>query len=391
MPSVIVVFVVFRAAHRLEKTRRKICPARVVDTNAGLMKISTEHLKLKLPTKLTSAERRFQVLASLYKGKLPGDIEDAIHRAQSKKHATINKVPFLDAVSMLLKYPPIKDAFERQVGLRQKYVEWSEVEGRGATSPAVLRWFYEVLVSTAKASSDLNTNVFNRNVGVGVQRHSGPVPFFKQIGILVAGARGPDPGRMSKVSMGTQILNTVPWSKAMENKLRKFVEIANIMGTMGAPKTFEDWIDEVERATKQMPQSQTLGYKWLWLMRSKLICNMRAAQIKGLRLSSVRRILSSTFEKGFPDQKRWLWKVGRFGASRNKAATMGEVFDRLGYSDSPELLTMHLCLIGARAVQQVPADKLKAQRKRLGQKLQSLRKSWKIWPHPATLVREVGK
>ncbi len=133
---------------------------------------------------------RMAVLLDVYRGTLPGDLDDMIHRR--RRHPDLYTAhPVLMLASSALKYGPARDAFE--VVVRRL------VPAARPRSPLVMltsRLLYDVLTQTAVALQGVDMATWVLNCGHGVARHSGFLPWLQRQGVLTkCGASSPGIGR----------------------------------------------------------------------------------------------------------------------------------------------------------------------------------------------------
>ena len=126
------------------------------------------------------------------------------------------------------------------------------------------------------------------------------------------------------------------------------------------------------------------SYTEAWTVRTLLIGRMRSNGVKRLKMAGHMSI--SHFQGMFPDECRWLT---RFGWSHGQRATLAGLFNRLGYKQPPELLSMWLCLLCNHAFDAFSANQLEARKRALRAALMQYHDDHAMWPHPLVLVKLV--
>ena len=102
---------------------------------------------------------------------------------------------------------------------------------------------------------------------------------------------------------------------------------------------------------------------------------MRALNIHRLAMGKG-SVSMKDFARGFPDQRAY---CRRFGVDGRRWSDVDAVFKRLGFTGPPELLTMHLCVLGS-ALQKFKSEKA------LEKALLATRKKLHLWAHPLELM-----
>lgn len=141
-------------------------------------------------------------LLDVYRGTLPGDMDDMISRRQ--RHPELYQShPVLMLVACALKYGPARDALE-------VVVRRALPSARQPSPPPdwTARRLYDILTQTAVALANVNMSTWVQNCGHGVARPSGFLPWLQRQGVLTkCGPDSPAGQRRPNLSLGQQGMN----------------------------------------------------------------------------------------------------------------------------------------------------------------------------------------
>jgi len=127
-------------------------------------------------------------------------------------------------------------------------------------------------------------------------------------------------------------------------------------------------------------------YTESWALRTLLVGRMRSKGIKRIKMPMAGQMSISVFQNMFPDERKWLT---RFGWKDGQRTTLAGLFNRLGYTGPPELLSMWLCLLCNPAFDVISAKELELRKPALRAAMQQYRNDHGMWPHPLVLVKLV--
>ena len=126
----------------------------------------------------------------------------------------------------------------------------------------------------------------------------------------------------------------------------KFASMSKIQHTMvgvDTPRSLDDWVMGLKQVSNSQCKKSIRSYGFLWLYRSYLYAETRAAGIKRLAVSGKNTV--GDLQRGFPDQCKWM---SRFAcATTLKCTKVSALLKQLNYKDPIEHLTMDLCILGS--------------------------------------------
>jgi hypothetical protein len=149
-----------------------------------------------------------------------------------------------------------------------------------------------------------------------------------------------------------QRYKVVPFCAAVH--VAKFAQLSKMHHAMvgvDTPRSLDDWVTGLTRVTNQIirdnkSKKSARSYGFLWMYRSYMYAEMRAAGIKRLSVSGKNTV--GDLMKGFPDQCNWMHRfVDHNSRNTKKSTKVSTMLKQLKYKDPVENLTMDLCVLGS--------------------------------------------
>ena len=304
-------------------------------------RLGVEKSALKKPSKFPKAYslERFRILIPIFQHGLQGDLASARAHTTHSRYMFV-ALPVLEFVSIMSKYGPYKDLLLQAWESRGQGVQQQQGHQSLRHALAIIK---QACKEYAKLSSDI-INPWIEHCGRNVSHHMGPLPLCRRLGVVVScSASHPQAMYMGKNAKPVRLASTFQENSRAIFKLQRvsnfMKQVADVRSrSRGVVKSCADWVSfttgilDAMRTTK--PPGLTSGtYTQLWFARSLLIASgPEDLQVKGVSVKE--------FSEVFPDAKNWLalFPQGSISAAMSKC----------GYSASPALFTMHLCLLGSK-------------------------------------------
>jgi len=174
----------------------------------------------------------------------------------------------------------------------------------------------------------------------------------------------------------------------------KMTRLSGILRSIAPPRTLSEYRDVIMAATtlahNVAGKEYARSYGWKWLVRSYILTEMYAANVRRLQVSESNTLRD--LQVSFPDQSSWLTMLQR-GARTSGTAKLRPLLRELLYKDPVEMLTCDLCIFLGKEACKFPLDSVVASKKDIMRMAGELRRNDDQQASPLAVMRGalVGK
>lgn len=313
------------------------------------------------------------------KGELPGDLDDLRRRATSVALSrAIQEEPAIEIIIAQGKYGPFRECLMASLRHKQspkskckKGAAGSKVQGSqsrsGVKGSKVLHTLdssqskiqrakvvLSILQQTCRLCDGRDFSYWASHVGRNVGYFSAFVPMLLRLGVIARAANGRTGLRLSSANQRYQLTKGAQAEHRAIAKIGRLITFSDtMMSAIGQqrPTSTMQWCEMFERIRGAISSSPSPGltdpdsYLSKWTIRTLLLRRLWVARRGRLQISP--ETTWREFISTFPDQNNYAQQIaGRF--PRAQSCSIREFIEHAGLSSqiAPELLTMHLCLVG---------------------------------------------
>lgn len=378
-------------------------------------------LKLKPVSSLKSVKATVPFLAQVRNGKLPGDLESAVHH-RSTSSQMFQEEPGTEILSAIGKYEPFRAELLKRWSQRSRQAIQQSIHHGGCSSRGAQ--LLRVLQACLPKMDGDQQKVWSQNCGRAVSRVLGWLAMVGEAQLGIVRSLGDEHTEPAEAGVRVFLLGTTGRRYVLDvegeplavERLARFCKAADTMqAVMSKPcRTCEDWQRQWTSVRQSVPGIGAPGlgegseYVLPWTFRVLALARMRAAGIS--RLSGSAHFPAASLLDMFPDQNTWLQKLYadlRTSSARQikqsqrskrsqqstpaarREFTAKALADHAGYEGPIELLAMDLCFAGDSGLRSFPPHYLRDHLKLATQLSQQYCAREGQTPHPAVFFQLV--
>lgn len=333
---------------------------------------------------------RFRALAAVFQGWVPADIASAVQmRGEREAECMVGLAPGIFVGALLGK----EDRWRRCVldvwtrlpecqRLQMVGFETTNQTKQNEAASVMYHVFRDSLVAYAETARDGEREFWSLHVNRNVQHHHSLIPWAINYNLLKKQVKCANPvlcnqaHRFRLVDFNAKV-HAAPMLKL--HRLGRSTQCNKI------PATCAEWLSEFTAASARANQFKlsNKGYHWHWLVRTRLLVEMRNAGIDCLCVSADLDS-NQVVQAMLPDQSHWLqlWMK----STNNSLKKLMKVLD---FKEPLEMLSCFACVLGDTSLNNASIDQITKSCTRIREARKTMVSSWGFEGNPALIVQAV--